>query len=1468
MNKLLKWLAPVVVGLAAISSAYGLVTLPYTFTAGQAIEAAKVNANDQALRDGINTHLTATNPHNTTLSQVLAVGNSAGVNAINFNGVPSQNFLVQNVTTDPSCGGAQTGELIYNTIDNLFKICNGTSFVSIAGTGVNTLASVLSAGNSASTFNIDLNSNQILNQVIENRTTDGGSVAAGRIFFRTNTSELKVCDGTSCTALGGAQGLASVLGTSNSAGSVDLDLNGQQLLHARMEVLASDPATTYTGRIYYNSSSNIFKFYNGSAWVSVGNTQGLSDVMTIGNSVGSTNLDVNEQQLLHARVENLSGTPGTGNAGRLYYDTTATKLMYAESSVNRAVVSEDKTQTLTNKSISGGANTITNVPDSALSANVDLLNADQSVSGKKSFATGKISVADISTPSGGKHILTDGLANDTITLNNAVQTLTGKTLGATSVTGNLNLTENQLVNARVENRGADPTPGNKGRIFFKTATGELAYDDGTNIRVLTASNNGSSTPWDLGGNSLIDDTVDFFGTTDSEDVVMISGSTNLLTLSKTGHVVTPTLTSGLLHADGTGVLSSSKVVDADISSIAAIDASKIADGSVSSTEFQYLDGASSNIQSQLTALSGSQITSLTGDVVAAGPGAAASTIQAGVVTNAKIASAAGISVNKLAAQTASRALVSDASGFITPATTTSTEIGYVNGVTSSIQTQFAAKQPLDSDLTSIAALSATGIAAQTAVGTWANRTITGTANTITMTNGDGVSGNPTVTIAANPILPGTGSVTVPIGATATRPGSPVNGMFRYNSDNNQFEGYAANNWGAIAGSGGGGINYITASDGASLGAWTTYDMSQTATMTIASPTVVTVTSTTGFYPGMPLSFSTTGATPSGVLTNSFYFVSTVVSGTTFQITNTVGGAAIAATGSQSGVHTFHPGVPLVGTGGSPTLTFTAGGGSELVGANRFAWTRPASLSMGQGASYDFTIDAAFESKPLTLTAQVLTDTHCVDNDMDVWVYDKANFVPIQPTPYHVKCSLAPQTIKMEFPSNYASNAYRLELHSSGVSTTSSLIIIDEIKVSPNTYTMGASVTPIAPYVPTVTGMGTTVTGMSEDMYRDGGYLIGHASWVTGTPGTLASFSLPNGLTIDPARVTAATTTSQNGPLYGQWQAAGSAQFGGIVVAVSTNANLLYFSATSGSSQMVPQSGTSIVGTGALISINFRVPIQGWGYAQIQSSDTDGRQVQASYFSSSTGTTLAAGAIVNFDSKIYDSHNAVTTGSSWRFTAPYASTYSVKEFCYFGSGSGFYFILFKNGVNYQYGGPFTSTTQMASLVGDVKLNSGEYFDIRSTGGTYAGNGASAPYECKIDILSSNNSTQIAASEAIHAQYMGNGGTALTADVTNVDFATKVTDDHGAWDGTTYHSQRAGWCDFKGSVLFSSSSGRNIFYWVNNTKGLNMNSSLSTNLASINGGTYLKSGDVVNFRSDTGATLSNSVPSTHWISITCQ
>jgi hypothetical protein len=66
-------------------------------------------------------------------------------------------------------------------------------------------------------------------------------------------------------------------------------------------------------------------------------------------------------------------------------------------------------------------------------------------------------------------------------------------------------------------------------------------------------------------------------------------------------------------------------------------------------------------------------------------------LAANAVVNASVASGAAIAFSKMADLTASRALVSDGSGDVSVSAVTSTEIGYLDGVTSAIQTQIDTK---------------------------------------------------------------------------------------------------------------------------------------------------------------------------------------------------------------------------------------------------------------------------------------------------------------------------------------------------------------------------------------------------------------------------------------------------------------------------------------------------------------------------------------------------------------------------------------------------------------------------------------------------------------------------------------------------------------------------------------------------------------------------------------------------------
>lgn len=82
---------------------------------------------------------------------------------------------------------------------------------------------------------------------------------------------------------------------------------------------------------------------------------------------------------------------------------------------------------------------------------------------------------------------------------------------------------------------------------------------------------------------------------------------------------------------------------------------------------------------------------------------------------------------------------------------------------------------LANDLAALEGLASTGIAVRSTTDTWVQRTITGTANQVTVTNGDGVSGNPTLSVPSTFILPGTldvtGATILPVTSDGTALGS-------------------------------------------------------------------------------------------------------------------------------------------------------------------------------------------------------------------------------------------------------------------------------------------------------------------------------------------------------------------------------------------------------------------------------------------------------------------------------------------------------------------------------------------------------------------------------------------------------------------------------------------------------------------------------------------------------------------------
>ena len=128
----------------------------------------------------------------------------------------------------------------------------------------------------------------------------------------------------------------------------------------------------------------------------------------------------------------------------------------------------------------------------------------------------------------------------------------------------------------------------------------------------------------------------------------------------------------------------STITTADLTASRAVvsdGSGKVAVSAVTSTEIGYLDGVSSTIQTQIN------------DIKTRATANASSSGAADAVEVRRVANIAGaVSTITTGNLTASRAIVSDGSGKVAISAVTATEIGHLDGVTSAIQTQINSKQ--------------------------------------------------------------------------------------------------------------------------------------------------------------------------------------------------------------------------------------------------------------------------------------------------------------------------------------------------------------------------------------------------------------------------------------------------------------------------------------------------------------------------------------------------------------------------------------------------------------------------------------------------------------------------------------------------------------------------------------------------------------------------------------------------------
>lgn len=121
---------------------------------------------------------------------------------------------------------------------------------------------------------------------------------------------------------------------------------------------------------------------------------------------------------------------------------------------------------------------------------------------------------------------------------------------------------------------------------------------------------------------------------------------------------------------------------------------------------------------------------------------------------------------------------------------------------------------LANDLAGLEGLGSTGFAVRTATDTWQQRWIYGTGAQIAVANSDGVSGDPTISIASDVALPGSIGMVLPSGTNAQETGT-TNGGLRFNTEINRLRQRFGGNWSNV-GTGDGTVSSVTVSAGTGM----------------------------------------------------------------------------------------------------------------------------------------------------------------------------------------------------------------------------------------------------------------------------------------------------------------------------------------------------------------------------------------------------------------------------------------------------------------------------------------------------------------------------------------------------------------------------------------------------------------------------------------------------------------------------
>ena len=489
-------------------------------------------------------------------------------------------------------------------------------------------------------------------------------------------------------------------------------------------------------------------------------------------------------QVIFAKNGNNVTVQPTDDAGMAATGDVTFNLPIEDNSTHE-ITTNDSTQALTEKSIDADANTITNIDDADIKA---LAGIQATKLADGSVTDAELQFINTVTSNVQDQLDTDAAALVTHISDTTTHGTTGDIVGTTDI---------QTLSSKVIDADANTITNIEdadikalaGIQATKLADGSVTDTELQHINTVTSN---VQDQLDTGATNLSTHTSDTTTHGTTGDIV---GTSDI-----------QALTFKSIDADANTI---TNIDNADIKTLAAIDATKLADGSVSNTELQHLNSVTSNVQDQLNTDAGNLSThisdtanphTVTADQVGLG------NVDNTSDFNKPVSLAQQTALNLKADDSSLTSHTGDATIHFTEASIDHTAI--LNKGTNThaqIDTHIA-----DS------ANPHTVTATQVGLGNVDNTSddTKNAANAVLTFKAIDAASNTIINIGTPELkddiqFPGEGAIGLPDGTTLERPGAPINGMMRYNTDDESFEGYADGAWGSI---GGGGLEIVNVTD--------------------------------------------------------------------------------------------------------------------------------------------------------------------------------------------------------------------------------------------------------------------------------------------------------------------------------------------------------------------------------------------------------------------------------------------------------------------------------------------------------------------------------------------------------------------------------------------------------------------------------------------------------------------------------